>query len=70
MTTRLERRVNSWGEIAPTRPPTSNPFRPLVDRECQLRPPTAYVALPGFCFFGCSQCSGLLTHFSSLVVMG
>ena len=41
MTTRLERRVKSWGEIALTRPPTSNPFRLLVDRECQLRPPNS-----------------------------
>ena len=41
MTTRLERRVKSWDEIAPTRPPTSNPFRLLVDGECQLRQPNS-----------------------------
>ena len=41
MSTRLERRVKSWGEIARTRLPTSNPFRLLVDRECQLRPPNS-----------------------------
>ena len=30
MTTRLERLVKCWGEIAPTRPPTSNPIL-LID---------------------------------------
>ena len=58
MTTRLERRVKSWDEIAPTRPPTSNPFRLLVDRDCQLRPPYSIGGLHAQLLSTSAKCTG------------